>query len=335
MIKAFKKHPVRNTILVIVLAIFLAVGGVLIAQAVAAGTREARMREQLSLGTRYLNEMDYEAALVCFNTVLDIESRNVPAYVGAALASTGLQDNDKAVRILEQGIENTDNGFLVYMKNTAESGQPLLETVELVESPQSAALAADPFSTLKVLGSDYYTWDVNAAAGTFGLDLEENAGKKVDLGSYKGMNMELDATGDDPLFHLTSADYLYEYRFLTASEMQHFLVDCIGDSSSVPAVSEVDWQLKAGTSYQETLSLLGLPDPQENVYTLSDSDHGYIGYVMWKEDGKTNLMIHMAAGRPLGLHLTFTEGGLMTAAYVCDLPENLRSSMLRMTAKVM
>ena len=171
-----------------------------------------------------------------------------------------------------------------------------------------------------------------ASAEAMGLDVEENAGKKVDLGSYNGMNMELDATGADPTFHLVNADYLYEYRLVSAAGTEHFLVDCIGAKANVPALSEVAWQLKAGSSCEQTLEQLGLPMPEPGVYTMSDSDFGYLGYILWEEGGATNLDIHLAAGRPLGIHLVFAADGLTTAEYTCDLPQNLRSSVLRLVA---
>ena len=125
----YKKHPVRNTILAVLLAIVLAVGGALAAQAISAATKAARMREQLSLGTRYLEELDYGSALVCFNKVLNIEYRSVPAYIGAALACEGAQTAagnaqaaEEVAAILEQGVENTGDAFLISLQTANDNG---------------------------------------------------------------------------------------------------------------------------------------------------------------------------------------------------------------------
>ena len=90
----------------------LIVGGV---TAVAVGTNGfdfSGVRTTLQLADRYLSEQNYEQAIIEFEKVLEIEPMNVDAYLGLAEAYMALGETDKAVRILEEGIEKTGSDRL-------------------------------------------------------------------------------------------------------------------------------------------------------------------------------------------------------------------------------
>lgn len=53
-------------------------------------------RQQLKLGQRYLDELDYEAAVIAFTDALDIDPRSFPAYVGRGQAYLGLGEYQTA-----------------------------------------------------------------------------------------------------------------------------------------------------------------------------------------------------------------------------------------------
>ncbi|GHV34396.1 hypothetical protein FACS18949_10370 [Clostridia bacterium] len=67
----------------------------------------ASAAELLSLGEKYLLELDYEQAIVQFLGVIEIEPMNVRAYLGAAEAYIGLGRTDDAIAILQQGFDAT------------------------------------------------------------------------------------------------------------------------------------------------------------------------------------------------------------------------------------
>jgi len=69
--------------------------------------RSLTPQELLSLGNKYLSELDYENAVVAFSKLIEIEPRNPQGYIGLAEAYTGLGNIDKAIEILEQGLEAT------------------------------------------------------------------------------------------------------------------------------------------------------------------------------------------------------------------------------------
>ncbi len=69
---------------------------------------KAQAAEQLKLGNRYLEEMDYEQAVVAFTKTIEIDPSNVDAYLGASMAYAALENYQEAVNILESGYETTE-----------------------------------------------------------------------------------------------------------------------------------------------------------------------------------------------------------------------------------
>ena len=65
------------------------------------------LSRQLELGQRYIEEQDYESAIIAFNQVLEIDPKNVDAYLGLAEAYVGMNDLQTAVNILQKGYDLT------------------------------------------------------------------------------------------------------------------------------------------------------------------------------------------------------------------------------------
>ncbi len=74
-----------------------------------------RLAEQLDLGNRYLDEMDYEQAVVAFTKAIEIDPMSVDAYIGAAEAYVGLGNEDEAITVLEKGYELTSDEEILEM----------------------------------------------------------------------------------------------------------------------------------------------------------------------------------------------------------------------------
>jgi tetratricopeptide (TPR) repeat protein len=62
------------------------------------------VKQKLELGEKYLSELNYEEAIIAFKEVIEIEPRNVDAYLGVATAYVALEEPEEAVEWLEQGI---------------------------------------------------------------------------------------------------------------------------------------------------------------------------------------------------------------------------------------
>ncbi len=66
-----------------------------------------RMSRHLDLGARYLEEQNYEQAIVEFDQVIAIDPMSVDAYLGKAQAYEGMGDTEKAIETLVTGYEKT------------------------------------------------------------------------------------------------------------------------------------------------------------------------------------------------------------------------------------
>ena len=95
----------KKIILAVGTVLFLAVVCGFVAVMAIGGNREGNAQEQLSLGERYLAEMDYERAVAAFELVIELEPRNIDAYIGLSKAYEGLGDTDLAMEALETARE--------------------------------------------------------------------------------------------------------------------------------------------------------------------------------------------------------------------------------------
>ena len=77
-------------------------------------SRPATTDDMLSLGERFLLELQFEQALVQFLGVIDIEPNNVQAIIGAAEAYVGLGQRAVAANVLRQGYERTGDERIRY-----------------------------------------------------------------------------------------------------------------------------------------------------------------------------------------------------------------------------
>lgn len=111
----------------------IAVAAMLIALLVGIGiynTPTNRVSRHLELANKYLEEMDYEQAVVEFAKVIEIEPMNVDAYLGKAEAYIGLENYDMAIKTLEEGFLATqeegrvkENLIGVYLDVAANSAE--------------------------------------------------------------------------------------------------------------------------------------------------------------------------------------------------------------------
>ena len=130
-----KKHTKLIVILTCV-CILLVAGGVLTYNQFAA---PSLARREIELGERYLDELDYESAILAFDRALKIDPRNVDAYLGKAEALTALGRADEAIAVLREGYNLTQDVRL------AEALAGLGVTVEVTaEYPHEKLEIADP-----------------------------------------------------------------------------------------------------------------------------------------------------------------------------------------------
>ena len=112
-------------------------------------------QEQYDLGMRYLNEGNYQEAVIAFEAAIKIDPMRPEAYLGAAEAYVGLGDTDSARKILEKGYAATNDDTL----------KPLS-----YEAPQIEEMYSEDFDYTDSMGnSGHYTYHVpQIAADTQG-----------------------------------------------------------------------------------------------------------------------------------------------------------------------
>ena len=110
----------------------------------------ARINHQLELAQRYLLEEDYEQAIAAFEIIIEIDPKNVGAYLGLAEAYVSADELGNAVRTLEKAAEQTDSEEVLDMLeiHTAEIEQKQLAAQKAAEAEALAAQKAAEAETL-------------------------------------------------------------------------------------------------------------------------------------------------------------------------------------------
>lgn len=156
-------------ILIVAILLLLAVAGTITILTVTSGDKVQQASKQLSLGEKYLSELEYENAIIAFNKVIEIEPMNMKAYIGLAAAYEGLGQTEDAMEVLEAAIiiikdtnedtkEVLDNSEDVYIKlaelyvnkgYNEKSFRILLEGYDLTDSNTIAKLLKDYFPEIE------------------------------------------------------------------------------------------------------------------------------------------------------------------------------------------
>lgn len=332
-----KKHRLRSVFLLILIS----AAAILIIRGVAANAsmrkRLNKAETQLSLGSHYLNEMDYEAAVVAFETVLEIDEKNTTAYMGLALAYEGTGNQEKVIKTLEQGKNTAGGAIYEEVFRRAQNGERLGDIYSIFDTTADGSgqirlkIDDNPFNTLSILGSSYYDWDVISCAKLFDFDYEQYAGKNVDLGWYQDFSISFDGSADKPKINFVNNGYTYSYEYQENSRQQIFRITGYKAQGQPSQLKEFGSSMKIGMTYEEIMNLTGLSqlaDFQENIYYITDSNLGRISTICWQEDGKTIVGLSLSSKEGLSMNFAFIEETLKEIAYVCSVPDNLRSKVI-------
>lgn len=141
-----------------------------------------RLQRQLYLGHKYLEEQNYEQAIVEFNKAIAIDSMNVETYLGKAEAYIGMGDLSSALQAIQTGYDLTGDERL---KEKLEEVQELLdqlsqpeEVVQFMENTE-AQKESDcielPFSVsdIKVQGYDLLAPHFDEVIAAFGCPITD------------------------------------------------------------------------------------------------------------------------------------------------------------------
>ena len=323
-----KKRPVALFILLVIVGVFVC-GGIVNAKG-SAKYRETAKR--LDLGFRCLTEMDYEQAVVEFDRAVSLDPKNISAYVGIALAKAEGNSGDvgQIISILSEGYERTESPVLQYIMTAVSQGQPLENIVTVKAEDEKKTISNNPFDTLKLLGSNYYTWDFNSCAKMFKFDYQTYAGQEMTLGSYNGYNINFDAKTEDISMSLDNFETEYSYKFINDSQMQIFTIDTSEGSFNGKALSEIELLFNIGASRAEIEKAYGLDQivKEENTYYMFKSNIGTNMVMKWTEGTNSYLYMDSYGKQPLSLILTFENDKLTDVTYTCAVPNSLKNKVI-------
>ena len=94
---------------------------------------QARMMEQLDLGNRYLVELNYQEASIAFEKAIQLEDRNVDAWLGLAQANVGLANNAEGAQS-ESYYTKAEDAYLKVIELDPERTESYLELAQVYEA---------------------------------------------------------------------------------------------------------------------------------------------------------------------------------------------------------
>ncbi len=97
----------RNIIILVVVLAVVIMGAVFAVMAMGSGS-SGEVSEQLSLAQRYLDDQEYEQAIIEFENLLKIDPKNIDAYLALAEAYKAIGDNENAAKTLERAKKHVD-----------------------------------------------------------------------------------------------------------------------------------------------------------------------------------------------------------------------------------
>lgn len=85
-------------------------------------SNDSKLQEQLDLGQKYMEDCDYEQAIVAFNKAIEIDDRSVEAYMGMTETYIRMSEFDNALEIARNGYEITGDERLAEYIDMIMSG---------------------------------------------------------------------------------------------------------------------------------------------------------------------------------------------------------------------
>lgn len=141
---------------------FISQGDDSTAKSVAEKTETAEVLDwqtEYDLGMKYLSDGNYEEAIIAFEAAIEIEPKNVDAYIGLADAYVAVGDTEAAISVLEDGYGVTNDEALLEI--IAQKKQ-LIEGQNQEKLQQDAYLAYSTFlETEKGTNDEFALEDLN------------------------------------------------------------------------------------------------------------------------------------------------------------------------------
>ena len=94
-----------------------------------------KLEEQLSLGDKYLSELNYEQAIASYLAVIEIDPKNANAYLKLADAYAAQGEYNKAISILEDALTDVTGDVTAAVNRKLEEIKALKAKAEAIPTP--------------------------------------------------------------------------------------------------------------------------------------------------------------------------------------------------------
>ncbi|MBQ9991564.1 MAG: tetratricopeptide repeat protein [Lachnospiraceae bacterium] len=298
---------------------------------------QQRLNEQLDLGQKYLEEGNYEEAVVAFNKAIEIEPMSVEAYLGLAEAYVGTGDLEAAVAALEKGDELTGDAQL--REKIAEI-ERLMLTLELPFEWEDITIKGynlfddyylelcdafhikadtDPSSTTNsggVMLKNEYGY-VGSSWGPITINGDSGYVSKI-IGFSHGMKLREDVVTYYP--HAISYSIYGNKISLRVNGYRSTDNEIIADFSAYPwELYDINCPILPGVSLEEVHNLLGVDEIlQKGFHVYGNKDSGSFTYEFVTKDGNGTYSEYLK-GDGLGISLTIYDAETNNELFALDL----------------
>lgn len=273
----------KGKIIKVTIAVVVALAIVIVGYAVYKNSDAVKVREQLDLGEKYLAELNYDEAIIAYETVIEIEPMNVEAYLGLADAYAGKGDYESAALALQKGYDLTENEAIkskldevngeIERVKVEEEEANLKEEKRIQEASRTYIELPFNISDFKVMGYDLQDDHFEEVIAAFGCPFSEERlgpegyiegqfGEMEAFGGEDGCSFGIKFWGDgsvlgDSLLEINSFgygiqnnDYGKVYSFSMEDGYKHYIGMDVASFCEVPIVY--------GNTYEEWCERIGI-----------------------------------------------------------------------------
>ena len=142
--------------------LLLVVLGVVITPHIISANKDRKVNEQLEEAQHFLDDLDYEQAIVAYEAVIEIDPMSVEAYLGLADVYVEQGMYEEAIEVLENGYEL--NPIDVFSKEIQNIEEMIERDVEFVSEEDETELGTnDNESINNIIRPTYYEYDLSEA----------------------------------------------------------------------------------------------------------------------------------------------------------------------------
>ncbi len=216
----------KKTLITITTIAIIVVAIAVIASLIVYNSPSQKVKRQLSLGQKYLEELDYDNAIQAYRTAIAIDPMSEDAYIGIANAYIAQGDDEGALAILKEGIEAMgESEHLMSLKEEVEGrlhmGDNPQETGKITANKNKEDTQKNETSDLYDVWThdlfDIWRYDL------FGKDINDWTAKE--FGAYLESNGYTRLRPYPPYIAGYTNDDLGEYAYFFGGEITVYVIN--------------------------------------------------------------------------------------------------------------